>query len=137
LLMVLVTMLFAQGGSHWLYPAGLLGVDLAVAAVIAAVVLSPQSSVGRTLSWRPLVALGTISYGVYLWHFPLFLWLDARSIGLEGTPLLVLRVGATLLISVLSFVLIEQPIRRHRMPTPVVRWVAPVAAVGAAASILF
>lgn len=38
---------------------------------------------GALLVWRPLVYLGTISYGTYLVHFPLFsFWLNARSDGL-------------------------------------------------------
>ncbi len=134
---VIVTMLFAEGGSAWLYPYGLVGVDGAIALVIATVVLMPESLVGRTLSWMPLRALGVISYGIYLWHFPLFLWLTTASTGLSGTPLLILRLFVTLGVSVLSFVLVEQPVRRHTLPTPLVRWLAPAAAVGAAASIVF
>jgi peptidoglycan/LPS O-acetylase OafA/YrhL len=137
LLAVIGTMLFAHGGSRWLYPYGLVGVDVAMALVIAAVVLTPGSLVGRALSWMPLRALGVISYGVYLWHFPLFLWLDANSTGLRGTPLLMLRLTITLVVSVASFVLIEHPVRRHTVPTWLVRWLTPAAAAGAAASILF
>lgn len=40
----------------------------ATAALIAAVFIQPQSIVARALSWRPLVALGRISYGTYLFH---------------------------------------------------------------------
>jgi peptidoglycan/LPS O-acetylase OafA/YrhL len=137
LLVVVLIMLLARGGSGWLYPYGLVGIDLAIALVIASVVLIPGGLVDRTLTWMPLRALGVISYGIYLWHFPLFLWLDEQSTGLQGAPLLVLRLFVTLLVSLLSFVLIEQPVRRHTVPTWLVRWLAPAAAVGAAASILF
>jgi hypothetical protein len=137
LLAVLAIMLLARGGSGWLYPYGLVGVDLAIALVIASVVLIPGGLVDRTLTWMPLRALGVISYGIYLWHFPLFLWLDTQTTGLQRAPLLVLRLFATVLVSLLSFVLIEQPVRRHTVPTWLVRWLAPAAAVGAAASILF
>lgn len=137
LLAVIATMMLARGSSAWLYPYGLVAVDLAVVIVIAAVVLTPAGVVGRALEWMPLRALGVISYGVYLWHFPLFLWLDSSSTGLQGTPLLVLRLTITLLVSVASFVLIEQPVRRRMVPTRLVRWLAPAAAAGAAASILF
>jgi peptidoglycan/LPS O-acetylase OafA/YrhL len=126
--LVLALMCFANSGAGWLYPGGLIAVDLAVVTVIAAVVLAPETSVPRALSATPLRAIGVISYGVYLWHYPLFLWLDDSSTGLSGIPLLVLRIAITLAISTASFVLLEQPIRRGKVPKPIIRTLAPLAA---------
>ena len=39
------------------------------------------------LTRRPLVALGLISYGVYLWHWPVIIVLDEARTGLEGLAL--------------------------------------------------
>ncbi len=133
---VLAAMCFADSSSGWLYPLGLSGVDLAVALVIAAVVLAPATLVARLLCATPLTAIGQISYGIYLWHFPLFLWLDEGSTGLSGTALLCLRIAVTLVISVLSFVFLEQPIRKRVVPTRVVRSLTPVAAGGAVLALL-
>jgi len=44
----------------------------ATAVLVMAVFLQPASIVARLLSWSPLVSLGTISYGVYLFHLPMF-----------------------------------------------------------------
>ncbi|HEY5317978.1 MAG TPA: acyltransferase family protein, partial [Solirubrobacteraceae bacterium] len=133
---MLVAMDLAGGNGAWLYPYGLAGVDVAAALVIGAAVLAPASLVSRALSWRPLRAVGGISYGLYLWHYPLFLWLDSTSTGLSGAALLALRLAVTLAVSVTSFVLIEQPVRQRRLPAWLVRSLAPLAAGGAVASLL-
>jgi peptidoglycan/LPS O-acetylase OafA/YrhL len=133
---VLGMMRFADSQSVWLYPGGLLCLDVAVAVLIAAVVFAPQSLPTRILSLPPIRAIGVISYGIYLWHFPLFLWLDASSTGVSGTPLLLLRLALTLLVSIVSFYVIEQPIRQRRVPNWLVRPLAPVAAGGAVVALL-
>ncbi len=136
LLGIVAAMHFANSSSVWLYPYGLLAVDAGVGLLIVAVVLFPGATVGRILSARPIRAIGQISYGIYLWHFPLFLWLDAATTGLNGPWLLLFRIGVTLAVSVVSFALIEQPIRKRRIPTPIVRSLAPVAAGGAVVALL-
>jgi peptidoglycan/LPS O-acetylase OafA/YrhL len=133
---VLAMMGFAAGQSSWLYPGGLLGLDLAVALVITALVLAPASPVGRLFSLGPVRAIGQISYGIYIWHFPLFLWLDADFTGRSGFSLLILRLVVTLVVSVLSYFLLEQPVRRRKLPDRVVRSLAPVALGGALVALL-
>jgi peptidoglycan/LPS O-acetylase OafA/YrhL len=133
---VLVLMHYADGGSPWLYPYGMVGLDLAVAVIIAAVVLRPSCAAGRIFSLRPVRGLGQISYGVYLWHFPLFLWLTTATVGMRGMPLLTLRLSITLLIAMVSYVLIEQPVRRRKLPNWLVGSLAPVA-MGSACAALF
>ncbi|HEX5267255.1 MAG TPA: acyltransferase family protein, partial [Acidimicrobiales bacterium] len=83
-----------------------------VAVVIAAVAVVPSSPVPWLLSRSPLRFLGRISYGMYLYHWPLFLVLDHARTGLLGPRLLVVRLAATTGASVVSYYLVEQPIRR-------------------------
>jgi peptidoglycan/LPS O-acetylase OafA/YrhL len=45
---------------------------VAVSLIIAHVVSAPDSALTRLLAVAPLVRIGRISYGVYLWHFPVF-----------------------------------------------------------------
>lgn len=103
----------------------LTGVAIAATAVVAGVMLDPRGPLTRALSVRPLVLLGRISYGVYLWHWPVFLVLDGERTGMTGLPLFAVRCAATLVAAGASWVLVEQPVQRWR---PVPRRVVPVVA---------
>jgi peptidoglycan/LPS O-acetylase OafA/YrhL len=133
---LLTEMYLSSGSSAWLFPYGLVGLDLVVVAVIAAIELMPGSLADRVLSVAPLRATGRISYGLYLWHFPLFLWLNVAATGVSGVALLCLRVGVTVAVSLLSYVLIEQPIRQRRRPVWLARGLAPLGGLAAAAALL-
>ncbi|MGV0627156.1 DUF459 domain-containing protein [Mycolicibacter minnesotensis] len=89
-------------------------VAVAAIAVIAPVALHQTGLVARTLSWAPLVWLGTISYGVYLWHWPVFLVLNGERTGWSGWALFAVRCAATLLLAAVSWWVLEEPIRRWR-----------------------
>jgi peptidoglycan/LPS O-acetylase OafA/YrhL len=103
---------------------------LAAAALVAGVVLDSGQPVARLLSTRPLVGIGRISYGLYLWHWPAYLALDGERTGLHGYALAALRIGVTGLLAAASYVLIERP-TQHVRARP--RLVLPAAAAGAAA----
>ncbi len=96
-----------------LYRGGFVLFALAVTLVIAAVVQPRSGNPLRVaLSFAPLRWIGWISYGLYLWHWPIYLVLTAPRTGLDGTELLLVRVAATFAISIASYVLVERPIRR-------------------------
>ena len=126
----------ADGDDAWVYPFGMLATDAVMVASSPPSSSSRGPPVARLLALAPLRGVGKISYGLYLWHFPLFLWLDESSTGLHGAALLVLRLGVTLAVSLLSYVVIEQPIRQRRRPAWVVRGLAPVGAGAAVVSLL-
>ncbi|MEU4215658.1 acyltransferase family protein [Actinoplanes sp. NPDC026623] len=104
----------ADGADPWLYPGGFAAAALAVVAVLAHAVMCPRSPTARLLAVAPLVWLGRISYGVYLWHWPLFQWLNAERVDLTGPGLLAARCGATLAVATASYLLVEQPLRHAR-----------------------
>ncbi len=93
----------------WMYPWGFLAVAAASALVIAGA-LQP-GRLQRALGWWPLASLGRISYGVYLLHWPIFLWLSPARIGWSLWPLFALRLAVTLLAAVVLFLAVERPAR--------------------------
>jgi hypothetical protein len=102
------------GTDSFLYSGGFLLVALAAGAVITQVVSWPDSLLSRFLSLGALTFIGRISYGLYLYHWPLFLVINHEHTGLSGFELLVARFGATFVVAVASYYLLEQPIRTRR-----------------------
>ena len=76
--------------------------------------LQVDGPVRTALSIGPLVWLGRISYGVYLYHWPVYVIVDERRTDLDGAPLVILRLAITLAIAQASYMLVELPIRRGR-----------------------
>lgn len=105
-------LLYARPLDHWMYQGGYTLVALASAALIAGAVDEEPNVVRRVLSAGPLPAIGRISYGLYLWHWPLYLTLTPGRTHLEGLSLLALRMAATFGAATLSYRLIERPIRQ-------------------------
>ncbi|MDN5930653.1 MAG: acyltransferase, partial [Pseudonocardia sp.] len=81
-------------------------------AVVVAAVAYPGSRVGRGLGRRPLVWLGQRSYGIYLYHWPVFV-LTRPGIDVPDVPPLVElgRVAATLVLAEASYRWLELPVR--------------------------
>jgi peptidoglycan/LPS O-acetylase OafA/YrhL len=105
---------YATGSAREFRSGLLIAVAVAAVLVITPVALDQRGPVAAVLAWRPLVWLGTISYGVYLWHWPLFLLLNGERTGWSGLSLFGVRCAVTLAVSTVSWWLIEQPIRRWR-----------------------
>jgi peptidoglycan/LPS O-acetylase OafA/YrhL len=111
----------------WLYRGGLLALSLVAAVVVWAVTVPVERSSLGWLAAPPLVWLGRRSYGLYLWHWPVVVFVGA-PIGLEwtGAPLLVTRLAAVLALTELGHRLVEVPARRPGpgVARPVLGWTA-------------
>jgi peptidoglycan/LPS O-acetylase OafA/YrhL len=104
-----------DGSSALPYRGALPAAGLAGALVVAAAAdRRHPGPVGALASVALLPALGRISYGAYLYHWPLFLVLDEGRTGLDGWALTALRCGATVAIAAASYRWLEEPIRHGR-----------------------
>jgi hypothetical protein len=97
------------------------GVAATVVTVVVLVALEGVSGgpARAVLSLEPVVYLGKVSYGTYLWHWPV-LWVMARTLELSTLATVTLTVGIATALASLSFQLLEHPVRisglldRHR-----------------------
>ncbi len=107
--------LHIDGQSAFLYQGGFLLSGVAVVAVIAACVTPGPGPLAAALSIAPLRGLGLISYGLYLWHWPIFvvLQLQHTRLGLDGWALFAVQVAVSLAFALVSYHLLERPIRFH------------------------
>jgi peptidoglycan/LPS O-acetylase OafA/YrhL len=79
------------------------------ASVIALTVVRPLTLPVRLLSLPPLVGVGRISYGVYLWHYPLVLLLAAALHTVPGPLVALTALPASLVAARASHLLVERP----------------------------
>ena len=96
-------------------------------AILLVAVAAPGPTASAAACW-PLRQIGLLSYGIYLIHWPVFLWMTPLRTGWSITTTDVARLAVTLVLALLSYHLVEQPIRRGRWPRGLF---APVALAGA------
>lgn len=105
---------------------------LAAVPLVATLAIAGTHPVARLLARPGLVYLGRISYGTYLWHWPVVVLLrEVVTTRPAATASLVVAISTGL--AALSFQLLERPIRAPRVQRP---WRTPVLAAGLATSVL-
>ncbi len=125
---VLVVAWALLDGTGWaVRHGGLAACSIAGAVVVAAVAQPRATLIARALSLAPLRGLGLISYGVYLYHWPIDVWLSADRTGWSGWPLVALQLAVTLAVSLLSYRFVEQPVRHGRSWPRLVNIAVPAA----------
>ena len=108
-----------------------------VAAASAALIVGLQAAgpVRSLLAARPFVGLGKISYGVYLYHWPVFVLIDRETWDLPVGVLLLIKSSITLVVAVVSYSLVERPIRTASWMPPRRTLVAALAGTAVASII--
>ncbi len=121
-------------GDTRLYNGGFAIHSLVVGAVLLAVLRG--ALVSRVLSWGPLVALGKLSYSIYLVHWPIHVLVKIGWAGLSQTQTALVRGALTLIFGAVLFNVIEMPLRspvsrlNRRVSPAIVSLTAIVMALG-------
>ena len=111
-----------DGRNSWLYHGGF----LLHAVLFAALLLVVSSQVQRVwlahlLTLRPMRWFGTLSYGLYLWHWPIYIALSPDRLNLSRWPLTAVRLAATVVAATVSYYAVERPVRYGLQRRPVTR----------------
>ncbi|MEZ5119280.1 MAG: acyltransferase family protein [Candidatus Nanopelagicales bacterium] len=121
--LLLMLTLWPEG--RWV--AAQLPLSAAFSALLIVGALNPSTWVAHVLAVEPLRRIGLISYGLYLWHWPIAVMVGVDQTN-AATPV---RLIATFVAAAGSYVLLEKPIRAGRVA---IRWffVLPVVLVALA-----
>lgn len=114
-------------GRRWLAPAGLVlvaagfaipegplfpfpGALLPVAGTALLIMAILGGTAPRALGSRPMVAVGLLSYSLYLWHWPVFV-LFRWTTGLHTLKLQLAALAIAIALAIFSYLLVEKPLR--------------------------
>lgn len=114
-LMMLCTLCFCGKQDDFAFRGGIILASICSVVLIAGTI-SVNSWMRDLMLFKPLAALGRHSYGVYLWHWPI--WIIVSAVLGKGNPrnngwVLAVTLVLTALCSAISWYLLEQPIARH------------------------
>jgi peptidoglycan/LPS O-acetylase OafA/YrhL len=106
-LFITAMLLFSSHHAGYMYRGGLTCFAAAVGILLCLILTTPPRLLLRCLEFRPLAWIGTLSYGLYLWHIPVhsFLYDPNRPLLLRLT----LAFGVTFAVATVSYYLVEQP----------------------------
>jgi peptidoglycan/LPS O-acetylase OafA/YrhL len=105
----LLVVAFTYGpNDRFVYVGGLSAVAICSAVIIGHVVCAEHSWVSRTLALQPLVWIGSRSYGMYLFHIPIFTVIGTTSLGDRSARLVIpLQIALTMLAAAASYRWVE------------------------------
>ncbi len=136
LTLAIVIFAFNRGrASAFYFNGGSLLFATAVAVVIAAAI-APTGILRRVFAVPLARYVGRISYGLYLWHWPVIVFMTEQRVGFGGTRLNLVRIAVTFAITAASFHLIEQPILQRRGRVAGARALLPIGVSVVIASVL-
>lgn len=112
-LLVVISMV-AKYDSGWMYYGLGTLVSLSSAGLIAAVEINRGSSLSGFLALPPIQFIGKISYGLYLWHFPVFVLFHERQLNIGVIDSNLASWFTTFIVAIVSYFLIERKFLKYK-----------------------
>ncbi|MCF6194575.1 MAG: acyltransferase, partial [Kangiellaceae bacterium] len=106
--------LFLSGTNPLLYQGGLFLSSLAVIIILVSITQNKSPLLSNILLFSPLRMIGQISYGLYLWHYPLFIFVEQNYSTLTPSLSNALKLAITFSIAIVSYLFLEAPIRKQK-----------------------
>ena len=104
---------FSNFRAPWLYRYGFLTIAVASLAIVLAAV-ARSSIISKVFEFSWLCVLGLVSYSIYLWHWPIRVFVNPSTSPFDGLSLFIVRIGLTAVAATLSYFIIERPFRRAK-----------------------
>jgi peptidoglycan/LPS O-acetylase OafA/YrhL len=104
-------LVFSTEYGPFVFRGGFVAVDAACAVLLLAI-LDGRWGGRHLFELKPFVALGIVSYGFYLWHLPVFFAIRYFDPHWNDVIRVVVAVLVTLLLTMLSWYLLERPLMR-------------------------
>lgn len=112
--LLLVAMAVADWRAPLMFRWGYSVIAILTCSLLAALVVTPDSTCSHFLGFAPLASLGKISYGLYLWHYPMLriFEMQAPVLGLEQRTALIVALLLSVLAAFASYRWLELPLKR-------------------------
>ena len=112
-LVMVAAFVFWDEDRTFTFRGGLLIFSVVSAIVVVACWTRAPGRLTQVLGSRPMRSIGLVSYGLYLWHWPVMVFLDEQRVGFGGVVLLLVQIALTGVLAAASYRWIEMPIRRN------------------------
>ena len=109
----LIAMGFADPEGDFMIVGGMAAASICAGVIVLHLVTS-DSRLKQMLGWRPLTLLGLISYGLYLWHLPVYKLLFYQAPGLPWWLVATVAVALSVALAAASYALVERRFLGHR-----------------------
>lgn len=128
---VIALWLVIPDDARWTYPWGTLLAVFATMGLIQGFLPEvderpgPGQLLANILESRVLVWLGERSYGIYLWHWPIWVITIKMLPSLSIWVVAIIVIGLSVVAATLSFTFVENPMRQDGIGATIKRWLGP------------
>lgn len=127
LVIVIFLAVVAGGPPAWMYYFGFVLCALSSTFILLNCIQVEPKFPFNIFSLPLLQYLGKISYGIYLWHWPIIVFANSNNLGIAGGTLTLVRVILILGLSTLSYHFLELPLRRYNYRSVLSKLLLPIA----------